>query len=351
MSEQSSVRATFEKTRRRAVPLSADALIHAEPLFTHQALPLVITPAVQGVDLRTWAADHLTFIEAKLREHGGILFRDFGPRTAAALQELVAAIASDPLAYTERSSPRTRISGNVYTSTDYPADQPIFLHNENSYQAVWPMKLFFLCLTPPISGGETPIADTRALYTRLPEEIRRPFEQRGVLYRRNYRDAVGLSWQAAFQTGDREQVEAQCRQSGISVTWTADGLTTTQVRDAVKRHPVTNDPVWFNHATFFHVTTHTPKVRDGLLAEYGEAGLPINSYYGDGGPIAPEVLDELRQAYRDVTVQFPWRTGDLLLLDNMLAAHGRQPFSGERRIAVAMAQPSSGDHASARGQA
>jgi alpha-ketoglutarate-dependent taurine dioxygenase len=31
-----------------------------------------------------------------------------------------------------------------------------------------------------------------------------------------------------------------------------------------------------------------------------------------------------------------WEAGDLLMLDNLLAAHGRRPFSGERRIAVAM---------------
>jgi hypothetical protein len=32
----------------------------------------------------------------------------------------------------------------------------------------------------------------------------------------------------------------------------------------------------------------------------------------------------------------PWRRGDLLLIDNMLTAHGRRPCTGDRRVLVAM---------------
>ena len=43
-----------------------------------------------------------------------------------------------------------------------------------------------------------------------------------------------------------------------------------------------------------------------------------------------------RLALRAETVTFPWRRGDVLLLDNMLTAHGRRPFTGDRRVLVAM---------------
>jgi hypothetical protein len=73
----------------------------------------------------------------------------------------------------------------------------------------------------------------------------------------------------------------------------------------------------------------------------GTTGPPYpyaNTYYGDGSPIEPKVLDQLRAAYNAETVSFPWQKGDLLMLDNMLVAHGRSPFVGPRQILVGMAE-------------
>jgi hypothetical protein len=46
----------------------------------------------------------------------------------------------------------------------------------------------------------------------------------------------------------------------------------------------------------------------------------------------------VREAYRQETVTFPWQEGDILMLDNMLVAHGRSPFVGSRKIAVGMSE-------------
>lgn len=97
--------------------------------------------------------------------------------------------------------------------------------------------------------------------------------------------------------------------------------------------------VWFNHAVFFHVSTLKPTIRKALLAEFSEEELPHNTYYGDGSPIEPDVLDEIRTAYQQEAVIFPWQVGDILMLDNMLTAHGRQPFLGRRKVVVGMAEP------------
>ena len=35
-------------------------------------------------------------------------------------------------------------------------------------------------------------------------------------------------------------------------------------------------------------------------------------------------------------VDVDWRAGDLMVIDNMLLAHGRRPFTGPRRVLVAM---------------
>jgi alpha-ketoglutarate-dependent taurine dioxygenase len=35
-------------------------------------------------------------------------------------------------------------------------------------------------------------------------------------------------------------------------------------------------------------------------------------------------------------VKFAWQRGDIMLLDNVLTAHARNPFVGERKLLVAM---------------
>lgn len=170
--------------------------------------------------------------------------------------------------------------------------------------------------------------------------MRERFAEKGWMYVRNYGDGFGLDWQTAFQTDDRAAVEEHCRRNRIAVEWRDGGrLRTRAVLPATIEHPRTGEVVWFNHATFFHVSTLEAALRDGLLAGFeDDSGLPTNTYYGDGSPIEPETLAALREAYRRETVNFPWQRGDILMLDNILAAHGRAPYEGERRILVGMTE-------------
>jgi alpha-ketoglutarate-dependent taurine dioxygenase len=324
--------------RRKAVSLET-TVSHA-PLSPGRVLPLLVKPEVDGVDLIAWAADHKDLIKTKLHTHGGILFRGFNMVTPELLNTFIRTISGETLEYRERSSPRHQVRGNIYTSTDYAANQSIFPHNENSYQHTWPMKIFFQCVIAAEEGGETPIVDCRALLGRIDPEIRSRFETKGVMYLRNFSESLGLPWQTVFQTDDQQTVDEYCRKNGLETEWKPDGgLRTRSVRAAVLAHPADGTEVWFNHAAFFHVTTLETETREGLLAAMDEEDLPSNTYYGDGTSIEMEVLDHLREAYRAETVVFPWQRGDLLMLDNMLAAHSRTPFRGERQILVGMAEP------------
>lgn len=149
-----------------------------------------------------------------------------------------------------------------------------------------------------------------------------------------------MTWQTAFQTTEPSVVERHCRANGIQVEWKDGGrLRTRAVRSAIVRHPQTREQVWFNHAIFFHMSSLEPGMREALREEFGEYDLPSNTYYGDGSAIEPSVLDELREAYLRETVSFPWQAGDILIMDNMLAAHGRGPYAGPRKVLVGMAQP------------
>lgn len=330
----------FRTFSRRPVSAVPEKLVKVNTLHEGQSLPLLITPAIEGVNIVQWAENNREFIEAQLRKHGGLLFRNFDVKEVTHFEQFVKATSTELLTYQERSSPRRSVSGNIYTSTDYPASQKIFLHNENSYQHIFPLKIFFFCVTPPESHGETPIADCRRVLLRISPEIQERFRERGGWKLvRNFGDGVGLSWQTTFQTTNKSEVEEYCREAGIALEWKEGGLRTSQVRPVVIIHPATGDEVWFNHATFFHVSTLEPTVHLDLLAQYREEELPAQTYYGDGSAIEPLVLEQLREAYLQETTMFQWQRGDILMLDNMLAAHGREPFAGPREIVVGMAEP------------
>jgi alpha-ketoglutarate-dependent taurine dioxygenase len=323
----------------KALRLSAEALVTTELLNPSTTLPLIVRPNVKAVNLPEWAERNRGFIEERLLHHGALLFRGFKIAGTHEFESFVSALYGELLPYNERSSPRSQVSGSVYTSTEYPADQSIFLHNENSYQYRWPMRLFFYCQTAARQGGETPIADCRNVYNRIDATIRGRFIEKGWMCSRNFGDGFGLRWQEVFQSQDKTAVEDYCRKNSIEVEWKdADRLRTRAIRPAASRHPSTKEMVWFNHATFFHVTTLEQSLRESILALFDdEDDLPTNTYYGDGTPIEPEVLEALRETYRQETVRFAWQEGDVLMLDNMLVAHGRMPYKGPRKVLVAMA--------------
>ncbi|HVR96263.1 MAG TPA: TauD/TfdA family dioxygenase [Thermoanaerobaculia bacterium] len=324
---------------RREVSTSPEDLVRKEQAFEDTGMILKIEPATDGVSLRDWVRNSRADLDALLLRHGGILFRGFQVGPVEEFEGLVREMSgSELMEYKYRSTPRTEVSGRIYTSTEYPPDQWIPQHNEMSYSREWPLRIAFLCVRTAESGGETPLSDSRRMYDRLSPTVRDRFAGLGVMYIRNYSPGLDVPWQEVFGTSDRAAVESFCHQSGIESEWKADGgLRTRQVCQGIARHPVTGEMLWFNQAHLFHVSNLAPAVRTALVAEHGEENLPRNTCYGDGSPIPDSVLDEIRDAFRQEMRSFAWRNGDLVLLDNMLVAHGRAPFSGPRRVLVGMA--------------
>jgi alpha-ketoglutarate-dependent taurine dioxygenase len=313
------------------------------PLFPGTSLPLLLEAAAPGADPVRWATENRGVLEESLARHGGLLFRGFRVAGLAGFQSFAEAASGNLLKYTYRSTPRTELSHNIYTSTEYPANQEIPQHNENSYTRSWPMKLFFYCDKNAEEGGMTPIADSHEVFTRIPGRIRDRFMDKKVMYVRNYGGGADLPWEEVFQTTDRAEVERFCREAEIEYEWRDHGrLRTRQVCQAVARHPRTGRMLWFNQAHLFHVSSLEPGLRTAMLEVFAEEDLPRNTFYGDGAPIETAVLDEIRQVYREVQVAFPWEEGDVLLLDNMAVSHGRTPYRGERKIRVAMTEPVDG---------
>lgn len=326
----------FERAANDHLALQQITLSYLRP---GSPLPLVVRPAFKGIDLVDWAAANTGFIESYLLRNGAILFRDFGLKAVEEFERLIETVCGPLLDYSYRSTPRHVISGRIYSSTEYPAHQSIPLHNENSYTRNWPMKLSFFSLQVAEQGGETPIADCRRIYEAISPEIRECFVRKGLMYVRNYGTGLDLRWQEVFHTSGKAVVEDYCRKAGMEFEWIADDQFRTRQRgQAVERHPRTGEMVWFNQAHLFHVSRLEADVREWLLVAFGEHNLPRNVYFADGSPIDPAMLDEIMRVCDEQSIVFPWKEGDVLMLDNMLTAHGRKPFVGKRKVVIGIAE-------------
>ncbi|MBS0186125.1 MAG: TauD/TfdA family dioxygenase [Proteobacteria bacterium] len=307
-------------------------------LYPPEDKGILIIEARKSISPISWIQANKKDFEKALLKFGGILLRNFDIYAVSEFNRFAQEICPYLLNYTYRSTPRTNLGGKIYTATEYPADQYIPLHNENAYSDSWPSKIMFFCVIPAKDGGETPIADSRKIFKRLDTEIINKFIKKGILYVRNYSPGVDLSWQEVFQTSNKLEVEKYCKEHSIEYSWNKKGpeLTTKQICQVVLTHPLTKEDVWFNQAHLFHISSLRRDVAQSLLIEFGEENLPRNSYYGDGSPIEEAVLEKIRDVYDKESIIFKWQKGDLMVLDNILMAHGRNPYSGERKIAVAM---------------
>lgn len=325
--------------RRQGVDISRAGQVVEESLSPGERLPLVLRPDEGAdLDLPEWGSTRREFIESKLLDHGAILFRGFGVRSAAEFERFASSLC--PELFGEYGDlPREAIGGKVYGSTPYPSDQAILFHNESSHMHRWPMKIWFFCVTAAEKGGETPIVDCRRVLEKLDRKIRDRFAQRGLMYVRNYTEGLDVSWETFYGTKDRSRVEELCRKAGTELEWRgASDLRTRQRCPAVIRHPQTGELSFFNQLQLHHVSCLEPAVRESLSSMMREDELPRNVYYGDGSRIEDSVMEEVGGVYRECAVEFPWQPGDVLMLNNMLVAHSRNPYEGARKIVVAMGE-------------
>ncbi len=299
--------------------------------------PIMLTPAVDNVDLAAWCASHKEELDDYFDKYGAVLFRGFGLDDAADFEGVASAIASDLFAEYGDLPPEAA-SERIYGSTPYPPDKMILFHNESSHLASWPLRQFFFCITPAPDRGETPLLDCREVYAALDPELREQFARKGLMYVRNFSEGIDVPWQDFFHTEDKTEVEKTCADAGMSSEWTDQGLRIRQLAPAVTTHPRTGEKLFFNQVQLHHVSCLDEETRTALRQLFADQDMPRNVYFGDGTPIPGEAIDRIGELYEELCVEFPWQTGDLIAVDNMLVAHARRPFSGPRKLLVAMGE-------------
>jgi alpha-ketoglutarate-dependent taurine dioxygenase len=326
-------------------------------------LPLVIEPDACSTNggagpraLAEWLTKRRSWLREKLDRHGGVLFRGFLLRTDEDFATVSAAISPHPLDYTRGITPRTKLRHGVYTATDLPPRYRIFPHCEMSYSVSYPKTIAFFCHTPAPIGGQTPIVDVRRIADRIKCAVRTRFAEKGITIIQNVERVPSFTcrtpWPVMFQTSKKASVERTCRDLLIDFRWKPnDVLHLRMKRPALIAHPRTGETVWFNHAaslhngryarTFWKDRRYAAWAPVKLFELYQSATKSPDDYfnhclYGDETKIDGADIDHIRDVLLRESVLFTWEQGDLLLLDNILVAHGRMPYRGPRKILVSM---------------
>jgi len=319
--------------------------VAAASLAPTHPLPHVVEPSVDPslAALLAYAKRERPALDAALLHSGALLFRGWRTDSLEDFNAFVSAFSGseERFGYAGGASPRRGLGGKgLYSSTEYPPSMWLSLHNELSYAGVQPRRLYFFCQVAPVTGGETTLADSRRILSALDPAMVAEFRGRGLRYIRNLSplEGSGYGWPEAFETGDPAKAEARARAIGAEAEWRPGGiLRVRQTRSATAFHPETGEEIWFNQADGFHPTALSPSAYAEQLALCGsEENFRLNVTFADGGAIPIKALTRIRETLTAQTIPHRWRTGDILALDNHLAAHGRAPFEGPRKIALAM---------------
>jgi len=311
--------------------------VTAGPFVPGRRTPYLYQSNSKAGSIDQFASTHRGAILDALMQYGAVLFRGFDVASSDAFRTFIAAMDIATLDYTYRSTPRTSQGKGLYTATEYPAEREIPLHNENSYQRIWPRKLAFCCVTPAEAGGATPLADMLEVKRQLDPAIFDKFKRLGVRYDRVFHDHIDLPWQVVFQTDDYGAVESYCDENDIQYEWLDDDvLKTSQVCPGTVTHPDRGEEFLFNQAHLFHPSAMGEETLNYMLNAFGRELLPRNACYGNGEEIEADVLAAVRGALDQAAVDVLWQAGDVALIDNIQVAHGRRSYHGERRLLASL---------------
>jgi alpha-ketoglutarate-dependent taurine dioxygenase len=296
-------------------------------------------PTVASRDRRrpSELSDRRAEILSALDESGIVLLQGFA-ESEDDLKEARDILFPRTTSYAGGNSPRTKLDASWYTSTEYPKQYAISMHNELSYLERAPMYLAFFCVRPADRGGATPVASGESLLRRLGAEVRAAFAA-GVRYVQNLPSGrgVGRSWQDTFETDSREEVEGYLRESGAKYEWRDRGkLRVVHVRPSTRLDRQGSE-VWFNQADQWHwsnLDDATARSLRSLVKDEDE--LPLHATFADSSPIPVELLERVRSTAAEVSIPIRWEPGSIALVDNVRWLHGREAFEGERKVLVAL---------------
>jgi alpha-ketoglutarate-dependent taurine dioxygenase len=337
-------------------------MIQYEPTFINRERLPRVWQVTRGGDapiemVLAWLEEERANLEREVHRYAAVLVRGVkAVDSAQNFESFMGAIAPQLMDYIGGTSPRKKVHGKIMTATELPCDFSIPLHQEMSYTDDAPDRIVFDCLSPASEGGCTTIGDMRRITERIDAQVRLRFAAKnGVQLRRTLPCAASLHkkpgvakvWSEVFDTHDAEEASRVAARRGWRLAWLDDGSAQLwqEVRPATKVHAVTGDEVWHNQVHIFAPAAAIAWARkDGRheAADQIETALRTHPQmvdrvlHGNGEMVADEDVMHVFDVMDQAATPLHWQRHDVLILDNVLAAHGRTSFRGPRNVLAAL---------------
>lgn len=306
--------------------------------------PLVLAPLVLAASsppsleqALAWIVERRESLLAQVGSVGAVLFRGLPLNSADHFDAFIRAFELPNFPYEQSLSNAVRVNKTerVFTANEAPSEVTIFLHHEMAQTPIFPSKLFFFCEQAADAGGATPLCRSDLLFTKIEQELPQfaaDCREKGLRYRavmpatNDPNSGMGRSWQHTFRAESINEAEARMRELGYEWQWREDGSleTTTPVLPAVKK-------LKDGRETFFNQLIAAFR---GWKDERNDPGKSIT--FGDGQPLPADDVLRACELADLVTFDVPWCSGDVALVDNLVAMHGRRPFEGARRVLASL---------------
>jgi len=324
--------------------------------------PLALRPSIHEDDSITLDAVVATvkslqaqdrFLTKKLAQHGTLLFRGLPINSAQDFSRFAHAFGYSPHEIIGIVVDRPLLAPNVAPANEAPKEVLIYNHNESPQVPHAPEYIFFYSHKAPRIGGETPISSSLELFQRANEEIPEfisDISEKGILSKVTYKVekqyAGGSTLKQAFgkdiEEGDdeatrRAKVEQQILRYGrgdhTTWEWTEGGqtLVVSHRLPVIRTQPGTNIPTLFTGLAAYYKNFMDPARKNHSARNIAR------QYYGDGTPIPEAHLKRLAEITDEIRVLHKWQQGDVLVYDNVISQHGRQPWGGDQEDRVVLA--------------
>ena len=288
-------------------------------------------------NLKFFLKSNWSKLQKKYKKNGLLLFRGFDVKDLNDFNQAIKSIHKKVVNYTEGSTPRSKVKGKIYTSTEISSKRQIPLHNEMSYTSQYPKNLWFYAHKVSSKGGYTTVADSSKIYKQIPKEFKNKFEKKKVMYIRKYGIGFDLSWQKTFNTQSKIKVEEYCRKKKIKFSWTKkNNLVTWQVHRFSIYNKFLKKRIWFNQAHLFHHSNIDKKKKILLKKIFKTNFYSRDSKFGDGSDIPKDYFVKINRILEKNSLNIKWKKNDILLINNLAISHGRRKYSGDRKVYVAM---------------
>jgi len=267
--------------------------------------------------------DSLKLIEM-FKQSGALLFRDFNPDLEQ-YNSFARQFGTDFMTYRGGGYIRRKVNEGIdetllSVNYDHGREQDTFglpLHGEMYYVDHRPVSLWFYCMMPADSEGETTICDGSELYNRLSDDTKQLLDHKRLKYLRTYIDG---EWQKVYETDDIDEAVRFAEFNGLTVKVNEDdnSINTEYI------HPAVITSRWGGHKVY---------INNILTVQWQEDMGRKTSIvrFEDGDRIPRSLIDEVVAIQQEIIIPIVWKKGDFAYLDNTRTLHGRRAFSDKKR--------------------